>query len=54
MKRDLDYVWHLHFVIAGRINGRWVFFKTVARRKLPYIDQGIYDDPKYVSLGSYR
>ncbi len=60
MKRDLGYVWHLHFVIAGRINlehqRRWVFFKTLARRRLDYRPtvEWLYAYPLHVNLGSYR
>ncbi len=60
MKRDLGYVWHLHFVIAGRINlehqWRWVFFKTLARRRLDYRSgvDWLYAHPKRVNLGSDR
>lgn len=58
MKRDLDYVWHLHFIIAGKINlehqQRWVFFRTLARKRIPYIGRWLYAHPLHVNLGSNR
>jgi len=56
MKRDLDYVWHLHFVIAKKISlsgkvPRWVLFRTVARR-LVFQQIWVYADPRHVNLGS--
>lgn len=52
-----DYRWHLRFVIARKVNYehqmRWVFFRTLARRRLPYRPgvEWLYADPKHVTLG---